>query len=151
MRVAGETGPLAHARAGGPGHPQLPGSLSSQVCVAPLALRGSQSRVSDSAMIDKPEARAGCSHVLGSPIKAQRPNAPPGTPDRHLPQRTVSMRRVVTDFDNSEKLMPRRFPPPWSGEGTDGGLLVTDVDPAAVSRAPYPAASVASTAATAAS
>ena len=36
----------------------LPGSLlSSQVCVAPLALRGLQSRVSDSAMIDKPEPR----------------------------------------------------------------------------------------------
>ena len=36
----------------------LPGSLlSSQVCVAPLALRGWQSRVSDSAMIDKPEPR----------------------------------------------------------------------------------------------
>ena len=41
----------------------------------------------------------------------------------------------------------RRFPPPWSVEETDGGLLVTDVDPAAVSRAPYPAGSVASTAA----
>jgi hypothetical protein len=36
----------------------LPGSLlSSQVWVAPLALRGLQSRVSDSAMIDKPEPR----------------------------------------------------------------------------------------------
>ena len=33
----------------------LPGSLSSQVCVAPFALHGLQSRVSDSAMIDKPE------------------------------------------------------------------------------------------------
>jgi hypothetical protein len=32
-------------------------SLSSQVCVAPLALRGLQSRVSDSAMIDKPGCR----------------------------------------------------------------------------------------------
>jgi uncharacterized protein (DUF1330 family) len=46
--------------------------------------------------------------------------------------------------------MSRRFPPPWSGEETDGGLLVTDVDPAAQSRAPYPAGSVASTAAAAA-
>jgi len=67
----------------------------------------------------------------------------------------------------------RRFPPPWSVEETDacfivrdhngqalahvyfeesraGGLLVTDVDPAAPSRAPYPARSVASTAAAAA-
>jgi hypothetical protein len=35
----------------------LPRSLSSQVCVAPLVLRGLQSRVSDSAMIDKPEPR----------------------------------------------------------------------------------------------
>jgi hypothetical protein len=32
------------------------------------------------------EARAWRSHVLGSPIKAQRPGA--GTLDRHLPQRT---------------------------------------------------------------
>jgi hypothetical protein len=39
-------------------HPHCWGlSLSSQVCVAPLALRGLQSRVSDSAMIDKPEPR----------------------------------------------------------------------------------------------
>jgi hypothetical protein len=44
-----------------------------------------------------------------------------------------------------------RFPPPWIAEETDGGLLVTDVDPAAVSRAPYPAGSVASTTASAAS
>src|SRR4029077_18403337 len=78
----------------------LPKSLSSQVCVAPFALHGLQSRVSDSAMIDKPE--------------------------------------------------PRRFPPPWSVEEIDGGLLVTDVDPAAQSRAPSPAGSVASTAAAAA-
>jgi hypothetical protein len=35
----------------------LPGSLSSKVCVAPLALRGLPERVSNSAMIDKPEAR----------------------------------------------------------------------------------------------
>jgi hypothetical protein len=41
--------------------------------------------------------------------------------------------------------------PPWSGEETDGGLLVTDVDPTAPSGAPYPAGSVASTAAAAAS
>jgi hypothetical protein len=41
----------------GPGNASpLLGSLS-QVCVAPLALRGLQSRVSDSAMIDKPEPR----------------------------------------------------------------------------------------------
>ena len=69
----------------------------------------------------------------------------------------------------------RRFPPPWTAEETDacftvrdkngqalacvyfedrgsrdGGPLVTDVDPAAQSRAPYPAGSVASTAAAAA-
>jgi len=49
-----------------------------------------------------------------------------------------------------DKPEPRRFPPPWSVEEIDGGLLVTDVDPAAQSRAPYPAGSVASTAAAAA-
>jgi hypothetical protein len=75
-----------------------------------------------------------------------------------------------------DKPEARRFPPPWIAEETDacfiirdhngyalayvffedrgsrdGGLLVTDVDPAAPSRAPYPAGSVASTAAAAAS
>jgi hypothetical protein len=45
--------------AGDPGLARTPAgvSLSSQVCVALLALRGLQSRVSDSAMIDKPEPR----------------------------------------------------------------------------------------------
>jgi hypothetical protein len=47
-------------RAGDPGLARTPAgvSLSSQVCAAPLALRGLQSRVSDSAMIDKPEPTA---------------------------------------------------------------------------------------------
>jgi hypothetical protein len=37
--------------------------------------------------------------------------APARTPDRHLPQRTVStMRRVVTDFDNSKKLYAAPIP-----------------------------------------
>jgi hypothetical protein len=42
---------------------------------------------------------------------AQRPGARPDTPDRHLPQRTLStMRRVVTDFDNSKKLYAAPIP-----------------------------------------
>jgi hypothetical protein len=57
----GRRGDGLRPHAGGPGIPSqqaLPGSLlSSQVWVAPLALRGLQSRVSDSAMIDKPEPR----------------------------------------------------------------------------------------------
>ena len=44
-------------RAGDLGLPTPAGVSSPQVCVAPLALRGLQSRVSDSAMIDKPEPR----------------------------------------------------------------------------------------------
>ena len=89
-------------------------------------------------------------------LMARRPSVEPLTPDRHLPRRTEAARhdrlRIPKKLSGISALadQPRRFPPPWSVEETDGGLLVTGVDPAAVSRAPYPAGSVASTAATAA-
>jgi hypothetical protein len=52
---------------------------------------------------------------------------PGRTPDRHLPQRTVStMRRVVTDYDNSKTT--HQFPPPWSVDEADACFIVRDAN-----------------------
>jgi hypothetical protein len=54
---------------------------------------------------------------------------PARTPDRHLPQRTVStIRRVVTITIIAKNYMPRRFLPPWIAEETDACFIVRDAN-----------------------
>jgi hypothetical protein len=71
------------------------------------------------------EARAWRPHVLGSPIKAQRPAVV--TADRHLPQRTDAEARSWPIAIIAKNYMPRRFPPPLSVEETDGVICDSDL------------------------